>query len=93
MKKYYLYRIYTENRNLYKLQKQLDMAFDAYTIIECTGSYKGQHEASIIVELIVPHDKLLYTDAYVSLFCDYTKKLNAQECVMVTVSEIQMSLI
>jgi uncharacterized membrane-anchored protein YitT (DUF2179 family) len=47
-----MYRIYTEDANRSDVYAILDSHVSGYTIIEAIGSWKGQREASLVIELI-----------------------------------------
>lgn len=47
-----MYRIYTENVNPQAVRAILDSHVTGYTIIEAIGSWKGQLEDSLIIELV-----------------------------------------
>jgi hypothetical protein len=83
-----LHRIYTENKNLEGIKKILNRAFESYTLLECVGIWKGTEEKSLIIEVLTR-----INPAYFELVADDIKDLNQQQAVLVTVSEIESSLI
>ena len=85
-----LYRIYTEKKNLNQIKTLLGKWFDAYTIIESEGAWKGDHESSIIIETIFNGEvnrKRVYAIA------EEIKRLNKQDAVLITEQEIEVKLV
>jgi uncharacterized membrane-anchored protein YitT (DUF2179 family) len=47
-----MYRIYTEDVNRQDVYATLDSHVSGYTVLETIGSWKGQREDSLIIELL-----------------------------------------
>lgn len=82
-----LYRIYTENKNRAKVEEIANAWFDAYTIVEATGYWKGTREPSLILEFLT--DKA----STVRVVAQLIKGHNAQEAVLVVSSEVDSELV
>jgi hypothetical protein len=82
---YTLYRICTESghtydRNTYDI---LNKTFDGYTVIRTIGTWKGQKENSLIIEILGrPTDRI-----NVLVVCQKIKEANNQECILLEVIE------
>ena len=84
-----IYRIYTEKKDPEWIAGQVAMFFDAFTILEGTGYWKGTREDCLIIELIVSADR--WVD--VELVAERIRKGNKQEAVLVTDQPITTELI
>ncbi len=86
-KKHYRYRIYTENveNGVENVQKFVNWYFEACTIIETHGVYKGVEENGLIIEIISEHKH----DNRIAHICETINKRHSQECCMVTIEEVQ----
>ena len=72
-----MFRIYTEDRNRWKVKAILNRLFASYTLLYSIGTWKGRVEHSMIIELDgVPR-------ADVEKAAREIKKVNAQDAVMV----------
>lgn len=83
------YRIYTEDKNTVEIEALLDTHFDGYTVLNARGRWKGQSENSLVIEII--GDAVKYDT--VKFVVKQIKKLNRQEKVLVTVSQIEGELL
>ncbi len=75
-----LYRIYTENINRAKIEKIVSEHYDGFTIVEGTGFWKSQKEASLIIEIIGDDESDLDS---VKIIAEQIKKTNDQDSVLV----------
>lgn len=72
-----MYRIYTEDRNRWKVKAILNRLFCGYTLIFATGAWKGHSEHSLIIELDgVPRAKVEQAAREI-------KAANKQEAVLI----------
>ncbi len=84
-----VYRIYTEDKNSYLIEKLLERhGIDGATIYETTGLWQGKSEASIVIE-IIGHDS---QDVRARVFAlkDDIKRENNQESVLLTISQAEV---
>jgi hypothetical protein len=81
------YRIYTENieNGVFRVQEIVNFYFEACTVIESHGVYKGERENGLIIEIITSYR----LDKRIENICDRINKLHKQECCMVTVEAIE----
>lgn len=47
-----MYRIVTENKNLFGIKQTLRRWGCDYTMYEATGSWKGEEESSLVIEIV-----------------------------------------
>jgi hypothetical protein len=85
-----LYRICTENINRDKIELLLKSYVDGFTIIEGTGYWQGQREASLIVEIAGEQS---YLHTVVRQVAKGIKLMNKQEAVLVQSFEGESELI
>ena len=74
-----LYRICTENKNREQVEAIVAKRFDGFTVFEAKGYWKGQDEASLVIEVIPPE---INEDNILGLAEDI-KALNSQESVLI----------
>ena len=89
------YTIYTENKNLAKIETILNDSFiiEGYTIIKTQGYWQGQKEEALKIEILLePCNKLNYT-SILKTICKKIKAVNKQEAVFLTVEKIKVYLI
>ena len=72
-----MFRICTEDKNRAGIQAILDAHVDGYGLFYGTGSWKGQHEDSVSIDLIGADRGTVYRIA------EAIKAANAQESVLV----------
>lgn len=77
------YTIYTEDKNRKDIEAILDMYFDGYTISAAEGTYKGQKEHSLVIDIIYPISTAPFQAA------EDIKRLNKQELVKLVVTDIE----
>jgi hypothetical protein len=80
-----VYRIYTENKNLGAIKKNLSKTFEGYTIIKTSGIWKGKEEESIIIEIVSSNPNEL---SYIQAFAETIKRFNQQDSVLITANEV-----
>ncbi len=82
-----MYRILTERKNVETIKSLiLDPKFDSYTILDSVGSWRGQHEDSIVIEISPSEEWQIWTDEFrddVYKAAKEIKELNEQEAVFV----------
>jgi hypothetical protein len=72
-----MFRIYTEDRNRWKVKAILNRLFGSYTLLYGIGAWKGRNEHSMIIELDgVSRVKVRQAACEI-------KKVNSQDAVMV----------
>ena len=74
-----LYRIYTEDKNRYGIEKLLRSEFQSFTLIEVLGCWQGETEYSLIIEIMGDS----YLENAVTHLARDLAKLNRQACVIV----------
>jgi hypothetical protein len=74
-----LYRLSTERLNVPGIREIVEKTFDAYTLIEGNGVWKGVAENSIMIEIDTDVDKR----PFVLLIAEHIKKVNKQEAVLI----------
>jgi hypothetical protein len=80
------YRIYTEDVDHAGIYQIMDRYFDSYTVIHANGVWEGQHEKTVILEIVEDE-----TDAVVvgvKLAATQIRDLNNQQSVLVTVNKL-----
>ena len=82
-----LYRIYTEDKNRAEVQKIASSRFEAFTLLEGNGFWRGVREACLILEFVTDDAKL------VGEVAQLIKTTNEQEAVLVVSSEVDSQLI
>jgi len=70
------YRIITERKEDYQIEKILDSYFESYTMYAARGVYKGEKEDSLIIEIISEDYQAIIS------VCHKIKIINNQESVM-----------
>lgn len=84
-----LFQIRTENKNLADIERLVDAAFDAYNIKFGRGTWKGQREKSLTIEIYAPD-----LDAgLVKSTAKAIKLVNGQESVLVMELEAKGELV
>lgn len=83
----YIYRIYTEDKNLPKIERILDEHFPGYSVFKGRGVWKGVKENSLLIEVDGAHS------AEVSKVAGKIKKLNAQDAILVQRNPISAILV
>lgn len=76
-------RIYTEDINREGIEELADSFFGGYSVYETDGVWKGQHEKSLVIEVIIDNPFPAH------IFAGEIKRLNHQDSVLVTVEEIE----
>lgn len=85
-----LYRVCTENKNYENIVEYLDQCFpDGYTTINANGAWQGQHEKSLIIEIVSGAPSI---ESDIGKLCYWLKKFNEQDAVMLQVIEIECYL-
>ena len=75
-------RIYTENKNIQRIQELADESFEGYTMLEGIGRWERQNEKSLVIEVIGNKSRMM--DA--SLIANDIKQVNEQQAVLITES-------
>lgn len=75
---YMLYRIFTENKNLKKIEKVVGGFFEGFTLIKSEGFWRLQKENSLIIEIVIPPN-----DEKISELARLIKQENNQETVLI----------
>jgi hypothetical protein len=97
-----LYRLYTEGgpRREAKVREIVGAQFDGFTILQAEGSWKGQRENSIVVEILVDSNEIRSTvsgqvsvEDVVRIVATDIKFLNVQETVIVTRQNVTVDFI
>jgi hypothetical protein len=84
-----LYRLYTEDLNRGAIVERVGTYFPGFNIREAEGYYKGQRERAIVIELMAPAEQA----HVVKFLAAVIKQLNRQECVLVTVQDVDAEFI
>ena len=80
-----VYRIYTENKNKADVVKLVSEQFEGFTVIEAEGYWRGQPEASLIIEIVGATPRLANEqDSIISALAQRIRDHNKQETVLVT---------
>ena len=74
-----LYRIYTENKNAFELEKLLKSEFQSFTVFDGRGCWQGDTEQALIIEIMGDS----YLDHAITRLASTIAKLNQQACVIV----------
>lgn len=85
------YRIMTEDKNRPELTALVTSRFDCFTIYHGVGYWRGNAEGSLTIEIIDVRGDISYEQ--IASLAKSIKRLNKQEAVLVTVSELQGELI
>lgn len=88
-----LYRIWTENKNEHKVLGLCTKAFDSFSVLNCTGCYKGQQELSICIEVSCDWGQSGETYRKIKELARKIKKLNNQESVLIQCLEVSQEFI
>ena len=83
-----MYRIYTENKNLEGIKEILNRTFNAYTLFEGLGVWRGTEEKNLTIEILSE-----IAPMYLALVVYDIKKANNQEAVLLTWYEVESRLI
>ena len=78
------FRIYTENKKLWDIERLTSQYFEGATIYTGRGIYDGEIEESCIIEILYDGGCL----KKVVQFADELKKLNNQKMVLITRHEV-----
>lgn len=83
-----IYRIYTEDKNRETIEQIVGAHMDGYTLIPCSGVWKGSHERSLIIEIVTDR---LDAPTVVKAIAQEIKTANEQEAVMIAalINELQ----
>lgn len=74
-------------------KKELDKTFDGYTLSACHGIYRHK-DGTMVNELSLRVEYIDYSNTLdTKKTCDKFKKLFNQECIMVTIQELQVDFI
>jgi len=82
----FVYRLYTEAKNVDRLHELIGEDFKGYTAIKSLGVYNGKVEDSIVFEIV---DDSLGTLSVLAAISEIIRRENNQECVLVTRNEIE----
>ena len=86
-----LYRIFTENVNYQNITDRLNIQFpDGYTITQSNGAWQGQHEKSLIIEIV---SDSLSIESDIGTLAYWLKKFNKQDAVLLEVIECESRLL
>jgi len=83
-----LYRVLTENKNREKIEEFAACGFDAFTIYEATGYWRGTRESTLVIEV-----SGIAIEMQVSALARLIAVYNGQECVLVQEIETNSRLI
>lgn len=86
-----LYRIYTEDINRDSIIRLCSDTFESFTVLHGTGVWNGNHENSLVVEVIGHYSPTLQLD--ICLVARGIKELNNQQAILVTKSKIDGELV
>lgn len=73
-----LYRIFTEQINLHKIEKIVSKFFEGFTLIKSEGFWRLQKENSLIIEIVTSEQDQKITD-----LAKLIKQANNQESVLI----------
>lgn len=73
-----LYRIFTENKNLKKIEAIVSKYFEGFSLIKSEGFWRLQKENSLIIEVITDD-----TDKLINDMAKEIKTANKQEVVLI----------
>ena len=82
-----LYRIHTEDKNRERIAQIVGAAFDAWTLLNAEGVWKGQSEHSLVIEVYTESEWMVKAVAL------QIKEANNQEAVLVSEQEVKETLI
>ena len=85
-----LYRIYTEDKNRERVVELAASHFEAFTVFTGTGYWRGKAEQSLIIEAMaigLEESEANLFEAKVMSLAFTIRKMNSQECVLVTSTE------
>jgi hypothetical protein len=86
-----LYRIYTENKQRQMIEQEVRHYFNAFTMYEAKGFWKGTREKTLVIE--ITSSKNNSELKLIDCLCKAIKTLNNQECVLFTVQEVKVQFI
>ena len=73
------FRIYTENKNLHRVEKIISKYFQGFTVYKATGHWRLQQENSLIIEILGESSII----DKVNRLAKEIKKANKQEAVLI----------
>lgn len=80
------YRLYTEDKNAGRVISAIaDAGIDGATVYETSGIWKGNTEASIVIEILI--DESQDKRAAIFALADRIKSMNNQEAAMITIDK------
>ena len=81
------YTIYTQDKNIKQIERLLNntLVIKGYTIIKTKGNWEGITEQALKIEILLPK----HYNYQIKSLCHKIKRLNKQEAVLFTVSEIE----
>jgi hypothetical protein len=83
----YVYRIYTEDKNLSEIKLILEEYFKGFSIFDGKGSWKGIEEKSLLIEIEGANA------SKIRIVAAKIKSLNRQESVLVSRNPVQSILV
>jgi len=89
------YTIYTENKNLAKIEVILNdsIIIQGYTIINTQGYWQGLKEKALKIEILLEQSHLLDYTTILKTICKKIKIVNKQEAVLLTIEKIEATFI
>jgi hypothetical protein len=81
------YRIYTENTNYEATVELARKLLKDFTLFHADGFWHGKREKSLVFEVLTDDEHMAEDFAY------RVKKLNSQECVLITSEEVSVNTI
>jgi len=91
-----IYRLYTEDINRDEILELTEKSFPEFSILTGQGSWQGQTENSLVIEIIQGNevDNILEAvDASIFLLAANIREMNDQQAVMVTKQPIQSFIV
>jgi hypothetical protein len=88
-----VYRLYTENiqRTRWEIMDLVSHEFSGFTVLDVVGYWKGVAERAIVIEIIAEGGDR--TRGTIMALAKRIREINDQECVMMTVQDVEMELI
>jgi len=87
------FKIYTENKNTRKLIELVKSELEAATVYFATGIWQGATEESMIIEYITGEVDAEIMRQRLRKLMEKIKIMNKQECVMLTVENVQVEFV